>query len=134
MIEKFDFAYSDAVNALGRSLSSSYEVKKRGELEEILVYLKGDEVIGFIQYIKLYETIEILYLVVKGDYRRLGIGSEFLDFLSRDLEVERFILEVRKSNEVAKAFYLKNGFKRLRPIKNYYRDGEDALSLEKVIR
>lgn len=134
MIEELTREQKLAVNRLGHVLKDNYDVSKRGELEKILVYTKGEEVIGFIQFIKLYEVVEILYLVVDEKYRKLGIGSAFIEHLSRDLDIQRMILEVRKSNEVAISFYEKNGFKKIRPIENYYKDGEDALAMEKVIR
>lgn len=134
MIEKYDNKYVFSVNRLGSILKSNYDVKRKGELEEILVYLKGEDVIAFVQYVKLYETVEICYIVVDSNYRSLGIGSEFIEYFCRDLDVEKIVLEVRVSNERAISFYEKNGFKRVRPIKNYYADGEDALSMEKVVR
>ncbi len=134
MIQEYEGQFALEVNALGKSLNSAYDVKKRGEQERILVYTKEDRVIGFVQYIKLYETVEILYLVVNREYRRLGIGAEFIDFFSRDLDVEKIIIEVRISNETAISFYEKNGFRRVRPIKDYYKNGEDALAMEKVIK
>lgn len=134
MIEKYDNKYAFSVNRLGSILKSNYDVKRKGELEEILVYLKGEDVIAFVQYVKLYETVEICYIVVDSNYRSLGIGSEFIEYFCRDLDVGKIVLEVRVSNERAISFYEKNGFKRVRPIKNYYADGEDALSMEKVVR
>lgn len=134
MIEEYDHRYANRVNYLGSFLKSSYNVKNLGEFEKILVYTKEDEVVGFIQYRKLYETVEVLYLVVDEKYRKLGIASELLEHVGRDLDVQKMILEVRVSNEGAIAFYLYNGFKKIRPIKNYYADGEDAISMEKVIR
>ncbi len=134
MIEELTREQKLAVNRLGHVLKDNYDVSKRGELEKVLVYTKGEEVIGFIQFIKLYEVAEILYLVVDEKYRKLGIGSAFIEHLSRDLDIKKMILEVRKSNEVAISFYEKNGFKKIRPIENYYKDGEDALAMEKVIR
>ncbi len=131
MIEEYKNEHALFVNALGKSLKSSYDVKARSELENVLVYTKEDKVIGFMQYTKIYETAEILYIVVDERYRNLGIGSEFIDYLSRDLDVQKIILEVRVSNEEAISFYQKNGFIKLRPIKNYYSDGEDALAMEK---
>lgn len=134
MIEEYRFEFKDAINSLGRTLKSTYDVGHLGEFEKIVVYLKGNEAIGFVQYLKLYECVEICYIVVDSRYRKLGIGSELIDHISRDLDVEKMILEVRSSNETAISFYEKNGFKRVRPIKGYYSDGEDALAMEKVIR
>lgn len=134
MIEEYDHKYANRVNYLGSFLKSPYNVKNLGEFEKILVYTKEDEVVGFIQYRKLYETVEVLYLVVDEKYRRLGIASELIEHVGRDLDVQKLILEVRVSNEGAIDFYQNNGFKKIRPIKNYYMDGEDAISMEKVIR
>lgn len=133
MIEEYDKKYEATVNYLGVSLNPTYRASNRGEFEKILVYVKEDKAIGFIQYSKLYENVDICYIVVEEKYRGLGIGSEFLDYLSRDLDVKKINIEVRVSNEGAIAFYEKNGFTRVRPIKNYYKDGEDALAMEKVL-
>lgn len=133
MIQEYEDKFALKVTVLGRSLNESWVPYSENEYEHILLYTKGEDVLGFVQYMKLYETVEILYIVVDEQYRRLGIGSEFIEHLSRDLDVSKMILEVRASNEGAISFYERNGFRKVRPIKNYYKDGEDAISMEKVI-
>ena len=134
MIQDYEKKYELAVDGLGRLVSSSYDARMLGEYEKILVYTKEDDVIGFIQYSKLYEVVDILYIAVDERFRHLGVGSELIDRLCRDLEIKKIILEVRASNEGAISFYEKNGFTKIRPIKNYYKDGEDAIAMEKVIQ
>ncbi len=134
MIQDYEKKYELAVDGLGRLVSSSYDARMLGEYEKILVYTKEDDVIGFIQYSKLYEVVDILYIAVDERFRHLGVGSELIDRLCRDLEIKKIILEVRASNEGAISFYEKNGFIKIRPIKNYYKDGEDAIAMEKVIQ
>ncbi len=133
MIEELSITHKDRINALGKTLSPTYDISKRGELERILVYTKQDEAIGFVQYSKIYETIDILYIVVDCHYRRLGIGRELIEHLERDLDVEHIMLEVRVTNAEAISFYEKLGFKKIRPIPNYYKNGEDALAMGKDI-
>lgn len=135
MIRKFENKDKLRVNALGKSLSSSYDVINKGENDEILVYDKeGVGVIGFMQYSKLYEVADILYIVVDERFRKRGIGSYFLTYLSDDADIKKFMLEVRESNITAIKFYEDYGFKKVRPIENYYKNGESAFSMEKVIR
>lgn len=134
MIRKYEDKDKIRVTILGKTISSSYDVRNKNEKEEILVYEKDEEVIGFIQYLKLYEVCDIVDIVVDERYRRRNIGTYFLMYLSEDLDIKKFMLEVRESNTVAIKFYEKNGFKKLRPIENYYKNGETAFVMEKVIR
>lgn len=134
MIRKFEDKDKLRVTFLGKTISSDYDIRDKGENEEILVYEKDEEVIGFVQYRKLYEVLDIIDIVVDKDFRRRKIGSYFLMYLSEDLDIKKIMLEVRESNNDAIKFYEHNGFTKVRPIKNYYKDGEDALSMEKVIR
>ena len=57
--------------------------------------------------------IEELY--VDDDFRNLGIGSEFFEFLANELKgkIKRIRLEVSDENEGAKRLYKKLGFKYL---------------------
>ena len=87
-------------------------------------------------YIGLWinDNSEIINFYVDKDFRGLGFGEMMLDFAIRLCElskVNNLSLEVRESNEIAKALYKKHGFvfshKRVR----YYDNGEDALVLIK---
>lgn len=134
MIRKYEDRDKIRVTVLGKVISPSYDVRNKSENEEILVYEKDDEIIAFIQYSKMYEVIDIIDIVVDERFRRRKIGSYFLMYLSEDISVKKFMLEVRESNYGAIKFYENNGFVSVRPIKNYYRNGENALAMEKVIR
>ena len=91
MIQDYEKKYELAVDGLGRLVSSSYDARMLGEYEKILVYTKEDDVIGFIQYSKLYEVVDILYIAVDERFRHLGVGSELIDRLCRDLEIKKII-------------------------------------------
>ncbi|WP_135826906.1 ribosomal protein S18-alanine N-acetyltransferase [Halorussus ruber] len=69
-------------------------------------------------------------IAVHPDHRGEGIGAGLLERALHVLEVDgaRSVkLEVRASNERARALYRDFGFEYLRTIPRYYDDGEDAL-------
>lgn len=133
MIRESTIQDYEAINDLGKTLNPDYTIDKRGNLDEIIVYESGGELIAFVEYIKLYESLEILYIVVSQNSRRKGIGRSLIEYLSKLEGVEKIILEVRESNEEAMHFYENMGFKVLRKILDYYKNGECAYAMEKVL-
>ncbi len=66
--------------------------------------------------------------------RGRGVAANLLraaEACAIDLGRERLRLEVRSSNRVALRLYRKAGFAILKPLPNYYADGESALRMEK---
>jgi ribosomal-protein-alanine N-acetyltransferase len=76
---------------------------------------------------------------VAGPWQRRGIGREVLGFvlrLARELGAHRILLEVRPSNEAARALYAAAGFTEIATRRGYYPAGagrEDAIVLELVL-
>ena len=71
-------------------------------------------------------------LAVRPDARGEGIGRALLRSALarlRGIGVAVVRLEVRENNEAARALYADEGFKPIRRVSRYYRDGEDALVL-----
>jgi ribosomal-protein-alanine N-acetyltransferase len=71
----------------------------------------------------------ILNFYVIPEEQHKGLGSQMMDFILDFLKttgVNTLTLEVRKSNEIAKAMYRQYGFSFVSVRKNYYADGEDA--------
>lgn len=133
MIRELKLCDYDLITNLGLLITSNFSTDKISNNETILVYEINGKIVGFIEYLKNYETIDIINIAVLDEFRRDGIGSKFIDYLIENNDIEHIMLEVRKSNEIAIKFYEKNGFKVLREIKGYY-GNEDALSMEKVIK
>lgn len=79
----------------------------------------------------------IVSVAVLPDYRRRGIGTmmmfKSLERLKESYSVSEVYLEVRVSNLPAINLYEKLGFKKVRVIKHYYLDGEDAFVMAKPI-
>jgi ribosomal-protein-alanine N-acetyltransferase len=77
----------------------------------------------------------LLHIAVSAEYRRMGIAQELVERLVSALSqrgVHSLTLEVRASNEPAKALYSKLDFQQVGRRPNYYRNPkEDALILRK---
>lgn len=116
---------------LGKKLNSKFNREFIGNLEKVLVYEENNEIIGFIEFLSLYEVVEIINIIVKEEYRNKGIGTKLLNS-SINKDTKEIILEVRDNNEEGLKFYQDNGFKIIRTINNYYKDG-DAYIMERMI-
>jgi ribosomal-protein-alanine N-acetyltransferase len=72
----------------------------------------------------------IVSIAVLPDFRRQGIASELVNNSMKALRTEynakEVILEVRVTNLAAIKLYDQLGFSRIRTLKSYYRNGENA--------
>lgn len=79
---------------------------------------------------------ELVSVAVDPARRGQGIASSLMRSTLRRLRLRRagqLTLAVRTSNWQAQALYAKFGFARLRQMRRYYEDGEDALVLRKLL-
>ena len=100
-----------------------------------LVALEQDRVVGYVGSQSSFEEADMMNIAVHPDFRRLGIAERLVLALCDALAekgVCALLLEVRASNEPAKALYDKLGFVQVGRRPNYYRNPkEDALILRK---
>ncbi len=72
----------------------------------------------------------VVSIAVLEEYRRRGIATALLNAsmqsMKNDYKAEEVYLEVRVSNNPAIALYEKLGFSKVKVLKAYYADGEDA--------
>lgn len=101
-----------------------------------LVALEGDVVAGYIGSQTVLDESDMMNVAVHPEYRRKGIGEALVTELFRRLTQRgstKLSLEVRASNEPAKALYEKLGFVQVGCRRGYYRNPkEDALILQKI--
>ena len=108
---------------------------KNNPYTKYLVYLKDNEVVGFLNYYLIYDRIEIVNFNVLENYQNEHIGSSLLEKLIElgyEKKLKNITLEVRIDNKKAIYLYEKYGFKRVSVRKNYYQ-GIDALLMEKEL-
>lgn len=96
--------------------------------------VKADRrVIGFVAAALLYDELHINNIASHPDYRRVGVGRTLLRYAVREGRLRSAVycvLEVRASNETAKALYIAEGFAITRRRRDYYRaPTEDALEM-----
>ena len=100
-----------------------------------LVAVEGDVVIGYVGSQTVLGWTDMMNVAVHPDHRRKGVGERLvlaLEEALKELESTCLTLEVRASNEPAKALYEKLGFTEVGRRKNYYRNPkEDALIMRK---
>ena len=74
------------------------------------------------------KNIYIMTINVLENHKRKGIGRQLLKELinlhNNMKEIHYINLHVQESNEIAKKFYLNNGFEEVKKIDNYYTDIE----------
>jgi ribosomal-protein-alanine N-acetyltransferase len=112
-----------------------------GELNNRLSYwlvaLEDGGVVGYIGSQSVLGESDMMNVAVHPDHRRKGIAEALIDALSAGLRERGNVcltLEVRASNEPAKALYEKLGFIQVGRRPNYYRNPkEDALILRKAL-
>ncbi len=105
----------------------------QNRLARYLVALDGDAVVGYAGTWLVINEAHVTNVAVRGNRRQEGIGRLLMEALmdmARDEGMESMTLEVRVSNEAARALYHQLGFVSAGIRKNYYSETkEDALIL-----
>ena len=128
----------DRFNELGLLVNSNFvNVYKLVDLinssyDSVLGYYEDDKLVGFIHISKLYETMDIVNIVVDPLYRNRGIACKLIDYvIGLYDDTESIMLEVNEKNESAISLYKKNGFEIINKRNNYY--GSDAALIMKRV-
>lgn len=101
----------------------------------LFVYEEDEIVLGYIDYWITFDTCQLASIAVSREARRKGIAKALMDEMIQAAEKKYcsvISLEVRVSNEPAKALYQRYGFVEASIRKNYYSDNhEDAILMVK---
>ena len=102
---------------------SENAIRESMEQSQLLSALEDGVLVGYLIVYYVLEDGEIARIAVESDFRRNGVASRLmkeLAFICADNGVNKLLLDVRESNESAKAFYKKKGFVLDGVRKNYY--------------
>ena len=106
--------------------------------EGFQVALKDGRIVAFVAAVVTGPKVaRVLMLAVRPECRGQFIGSTLMEELYRQCigkGLDSVVLEVRTSNARARAFYEKLGFTVFDDIKKFYRNGEDAFKMMKVLQ
>ncbi|MGM9960795.1 MAG: ribosomal protein S18-alanine N-acetyltransferase [Allobaculum sp.] len=109
--------------------SMRYEIEDN-PFSQPYVLIENDELVGYAHLWIMFEQAQLANIAIAPTYRNQNKGSELLGYLlerARNAGCETMTLEVRASNEPARALYEKFGFTPINVAKRYYSDGEDAI-------
>ena len=100
-----------------------------------LVAVQENAVVGYVGSQTVLDASDMMNVAVDPGFRRMGIAESLVDALVaalKERQSQSLTLEVRASNEPAKALYEKMGCTQVGLRKNYYRNPrEDAWILRK---
>lgn len=102
------------------------------KLQSIKVYELENNILGFIEILDLKDEIDIINIIVDKNHRNKKIGSQLLEYVIKNNQCKRFILEVKISNEAAINLYKKFGFE-IKGIRKGYYNGVDAITMVKEL-
>ncbi len=98
--------------------------------EGFLVLEDQGAIVGFVASVMSAPKVaRVLMLAVDPDHREMSGGSRLMEALYSSCiakGLDTVVLEVRKSNARARAFYERHGFKVTGEAKCFYTNGEDA--------
>jgi [ribosomal protein S18]-alanine N-acetyltransferase len=80
------------------------------------------------------DVVDVQRVAVRPQHRRRGLAHQLLAAALEHSEADRALLEVAGVNAPALAFYAKEGFREVHRRQRYYRDGSDAVVMERVLR
>ncbi len=96
-----------------------------------LVAEAAAKVVGYLMAWKIVDQLHVMNIATDPDYRRQGVGTALLRAAAGqavEMGIVEITLEVRQSNQGARAFYLRHGFIETGLRQKYYVDnGEDAI-------
>jgi ribosomal-protein-alanine N-acetyltransferase len=108
------------------ALTFPHTVRLKAGIDDVMVgFIFGDRR-------RLKRTGWIASIGVHPKYRRRGIGRLLLAGCEEMLAMPRVRLSLRDSNDAARRLYQQAGYVRIDTWQRYYRDGEDAVIMEKV--
>ncbi len=103
--------------------------KSNNPFVKYIAYIK-DEIYGYIEYNDIYESIDIVNVFVKEQYRNKKVGDTLIKYLIKNSNNKQNItLEVNSQNKIAIKLYQNNGFKKVATREGYY-NGTDGYLME----
>ncbi|WP_413678209.1 ribosomal protein S18-alanine N-acetyltransferase [Prochlorococcus sp. MIT 0916] len=99
-----------------------------------IIELETKKLLGLCSAWLVVDELHITFIAVHPIHQRKGLGKFLLKDLirrSKALKTNQIFLEVKNNNDPAKAFYKAMGFKTIGNRSNFYKDGSDALILNK---
>ena len=128
-VEKMSFSHPWTEKMFEEEISGKFSVYR--------VVVEDGKAIAYMGMWVLADEGHITNIAVSKNYRRQGVASLLLkDFinLAKEKNLAFMTLEVRESNEAARALYSSFGFCEVGRRKKYYENTEDAILMTKYFK
>lgn len=132
MIRLYKDSDYESVNRLLSSFDSNIDLNSN-PFYKCLVY-DEEAILGVIVFEEIYGRIELDYIIVDDNYRRLGIASKLMEYLvnyAKNNSILNITLEVNENNISALNLYKKYKFEVVSRRENYYKDNDAILMIRK---
>ena len=102
-------------------------------------WVAGDPLVGYAVTLRVgdpAELVDLQRIAVRPDHRRRGLARALLEAAladAADSGADRMLLEVSADNPGALAFYAAEGFAEIDRRRGYYRDGADAVVMQRPL-
>jgi ribosomal-protein-alanine N-acetyltransferase len=121
-----------AVTALEAELFGADAWSAASVRDEVLagrvVVAADPDVVGYVATMQAGDAVDLTRIAVAPSHRRRGLAHALLAEVASDV---RMLLEVSAANDAALAFYTAEGFAEIARRGRYYRDGTDAVVMER---
>jgi ribosomal protein S18 acetylase RimI-like enzyme len=91
------------------------------------------DVVGYAVTMTSADVVDLQRIAVDPGHRRAGVAHRLLARVTEQARADRMLLEVSAANVGALGFYAAEGFGEIDRRRRYYRDGTDAVVLQRVL-
>lgn len=130
--ERLEDIYLLFKNQLGILAWTKQQILDSLKSENTLFYgiILSGELASCVSILNGIDNIEILDVATKENYKKQGFAQKLINFVIANKSEEQSVsLEVAVENVPAIKLYEKLNFKKVRRIKKFYSNGEDAFSM-----
>jgi ribosomal protein S18 acetylase RimI-like enzyme len=99
----------------------------------VAVVASDPGVVGYVVTASAGDVVDLQRIAVHPSRRRQGLARTLLARACVDLDGDRLLLEVAAGNAPALAFYAAEGFAEVARRRGYYRDGSDAVVMQRPL-
>lgn len=138
MIRDIKISDKDSYNELGLLITDNFKTTNKldniinSEYNKIKVFDQNQKILGFIEYTLLEDEVDIVNLVVDKNHRNQKIATNLMVNLINETKREKYVLEVKSNNHIARNLYKSLGFIDKGIRKGYY-NGIDAITMVKEL-
>jgi len=104
-----------------------------GARRTAVVACSGSAVVGYVVTAAAGEVVDLQRIAVHPDHRRRGLARRLLTAAVQEAGAGPMLLEVSADNLAALDFYAAEGFTAIGRRARYYRDGSDAVVMERAV-